>query len=72
MDKEILKTFGLNVKIERIKRGLSQEEAAEKLGFSSVYISNIELGKHNLSLTNAHKFSKFYNKTIDYLLTEKA
>lgn len=72
MDKNMLKIFGLNVKIERIKRGFSQEQAAENLGFSSVYLSNVELGKHNLSLTNACKFAKYYNKTIDYLLTEKA
>lgn len=70
MDK-ILKIFGLNIKLERIRMGLTQEEAAEKLDFSSVYISNVESGKHKISLTNAYKFAKLYNKTLDYLLTEK-
>ena len=73
MDNEImLKIFGLNIKLERIKRGLTQESAADILDFSSVYISNVESGKHNISLSNAYKFAKFYNKTLDYLLTEKS
>ena len=73
MDNEILlKIFGLNIKLERIKRGLTQESVTEILDFSSVYISNVESGKHNISLSNAYKFAKFYNKTLDYLLTEKS
>ncbi len=73
MDNEkLLKTFGLNIKIERLKAGLSQEKVAESLNFSSVYISNVEGGKHNVSLVNAEKFAKFYQKSLDYLLTEKA
>ena len=68
----LLKIFGLNIKLERIKRGLTQESVAEILDFSSVYISNVESGKHNISLSNAYKFAKFYNKTLDYLLTEKS
>lgn len=74
MDKEnLLKIFGLNLKLERIKLGLTQEMLAEKLDFSAVYISNVEKGKHNqVSLINAKKFANFYGKTLDYLLTEKS
>lgn len=73
MDNEhLLKIFGLNIKIERIKMGLSQEKVAESLDFSSVYVSNVESGKHKISLVNAYKFSKFYKKSLDYLLTEKS
>lgn len=70
MDK-LLKTFGLNIKLERIRLGLTQENVAEKLDFSSVYVSNVESGKHKISLINAYKFAQFYNKSLDYLLTEK-
>lgn len=72
MDKLLLKTFGLNIKLERIRLGLTQEEVAEKLDFSSVYISNVESGKHKISLINAYKFAQFYKKSLDYLLTEKS
>ena len=70
-EKQILETFGLNVKYEREKLKLKQEELAEFLGVSTVYISNIENGKHKISLTNALKFSLYFNKTLDYLLKEK-
>lgn len=70
-NKNLLKIFGMNIKIERMKRNLSQEKVAEALDFSSVYLSNVELGKHKLSLVNASKFADYYGKTIDYLLTEK-
>ena len=72
MDKELLKTFGINIKFERIKLGYSQEKVAESLEFSTVYLSNVELGKHNISLSNANKFAKYYKKTLDYLIAEKA
>lgn len=71
MDNKLLKTFGLNIKFERQKQKLSQEKIAEDLNFSTVYISNVESGKHNISLTNAYKFAKYFNKSVDYLLTEK-
>ena len=55
MTDNILKIFGLNLKLERVRLGLTQEQVAEKLDFSSVYISNVESGKHNqVSLINAY------------------
>ena len=70
-DETLLKTFGMNIKFERLKRKLSQEKVAEALEVSAVYISNVESGKHSISLVNANKFANFYEKTLDYLLTEK-
>jgi len=70
-DETLLKTFGMNIKFERLKRKLSQEKVAEALEVSAVYISNVESGKHSISLVNANKFASFYGKPLDYLLTEK-
>ena len=70
-DETLLKTFGMNIKFERLKRKLSQEKVAEALEVSAVYISNVESGKHSISLVNANKFANFYGKPLDYLLTEK-
>ena len=67
----ILKTFGLNIKFERTKLGYTQEKVAEELNLSTVYISNVESGKCDLSLSNAAKFARFYKKSLDYLITEK-
>ena len=70
-EKELLKTFGFNLKIERLKRKISQEVLAGALNVSSVYISNVESGKHNLSLINALKFCDYFNLNIEYLLKQK-
>ncbi len=71
-NKKLLKIYGLNLKFERTKLGVTQEKVAEGLDVSTVYVSNVESGKCDLSLTNAYKFAKFYNKSLDYLLTEKS
>lgn len=72
-DKELLVIFGLNLKYERLKHKYSQEKVAEELNFSTSYVSNVESGKHNqVSLINAYKFARFYQKSLDYLLTEKS
>ena len=44
MDKNILRILGKNIKIERIRNDLSQEQLAEKAGVSTRTISLIENG----------------------------
>ncbi|MBQ8458753.1 helix-turn-helix transcriptional regulator [bacterium] len=70
-DELILQTFGINIKIERLKLKISQEEVANLLNFSASYVSNVESGKHRVSLINAFRFAKFYKKSLDYLLREQ-
>ncbi len=50
--KEILKEFGRNLKAERNRAGLSQEQLAEKVGLSyGQIIGMIERGETNTSLS---------------------
>ena len=44
---------------------------AEALNVSSVYISNVESGKHNISLVNALKFSNYFKQPVEFFLQEK-
>ncbi|MBP3924842.1 helix-turn-helix transcriptional regulator [bacterium] len=49
---EILKEFGRNLKAERNRAGLSQEELAERIGLSyGQVIGTIERGETNTSLS---------------------
>ncbi len=69
MDKDVLlKKFGKNVKIERIKKDLTQEQLAEIMNVSQNYIANIERGKANMSLAKIYELSKFLNVNIEKLL----
>lgn len=40
---DLLKKFGKNVKIERVKKDLTREMLAEKMNVSVHYLSSIEL-----------------------------
>lgn len=69
MDKTtLLKKFGKNVKIERIKKDLTQEQLAEIMNVSQNYIANIERGKANMSLVKLYELSKFLNVKLEKLL----
>ena len=69
--KELLKRFGKNVKIERIKKDLTQEQLAELMGISQNYIACIEIGKQNMSLGKVLELASFLEVDIHELLNFK-
>jgi len=64
MSKEVLKIFGQNVRKERIRKGLSQEELAAKAGLHRTYIGMIERSEKNITLVNVQKISRALNLKI--------
>jgi transcriptional regulator with XRE-family HTH domain len=69
MDKKtLLKKFGKNVKIERIKRDLTQENLAEILDVNSNYVACIECGRQNMSLGKILELSNALDTDIENLL----
>jgi transcriptional regulator with XRE-family HTH domain len=69
MDKKtLLKKFGKNLKIERIKQDLTQEKLAEKMCVSQNFIASIECGNANMSLAKILELSQVLNINISYLL----
>ena len=72
MNKEtLLKKFGKNVKIERVKKDLTQEQLAEIMGVSQNYVASIEGGKENMSLGKILELTKALNIDIEVLLVFK-
>ncbi len=68
---ELLKQFGKNVKIERIKKDLSQEKLSNIMNVNQNYISSIENGKENMSLGKILELSQYINTDINNLLDFK-
>lgn len=69
MDKHaLLKKFGKNVKIERIKKDLTQEKLAEILDVNSNYIACIECGRQNMSLGKVLELANALGVDIEVLL----
>lgn len=65
---ELLKKFGKNVKIERIKKDLTQEQLAEILDVSQNYIACVETGKQNMSLWKILELAQALNTNIENLI----
>ena len=62
-------TFGENVKKERVKLKLSQEELAHQTGFCVSYVSMLERGQRDPSLATLGVFATTLNVTPGALLT---
>ena len=57
------------MKIERIKKDLTQEQLAEIMNISQNYIANVECGKVNMSLAKVLELSRGLNVNINVLLS---
>lgn len=68
---ELLKKFGKNVKLERIKKDLTQEKLGEIMNVDQNYISRIENGKENMSLGKVLELANYLNTDINNLLNFK-
>jgi len=71
MKKTISEKLGLNFKTLRIEKGLSQGEIAEAIGVSRSYISNIENGKVNPTLSTIEKLAEIIGVSIGKLANNK-
>ena len=63
--------YGSRIRSLRKKRGLTQEQLAEKMNVSTPYIAKIETGKQTGPVELAVEFAAFFEVSLDYLLGEK-
>ena len=63
--------YGSRIRSLRKKRGLTQEQLAEKMNVSTPYIAKIETGKQTGPVELAVEFAEFFEVSLDYLLAEK-
>lgn len=70
MSEEILNRFGYAVRRIRQDRHISQEQLADMCSLHRTYISDVELGKRNVSLENIEKMALAFDMTIAELFTE--
>ncbi len=71
-NQDILKTFGLNVKIERLKMGLTQAQLAETLNIHEKHICKIETGHQNVTLKTLSKIAGALDVKWNALLETKS
>ena len=69
MTKEnLMKIVGNNLRFYRMKRNMTQEELAEKVGVSISFCANIERGKKGVSMFALRDFADALDITVNQLL----
>lgn len=64
MKSEILLKYGQVVRKIRLEKGISQETLAELSGLHRTYMSDVELGKRNVSLENIDRIANALDVSI--------
>ena len=67
---DILIRYGQAVRKIRLEQEISQEELADRCGLHRTYISDIELGKRNLSLENIERIAISLNRSLSEFFKE--
>lgn len=70
MQTELLIRFGKTIRRLRTQQNLSQEAFADLCELHRTYISDIELGKRNVSLENIEKIAKALGTNVSQLFSE--
>lgn len=68
MKEDILIKFGNKIRQERIKKHLSQEAFADKIGVHRTYIGMIERAEKNITLRNIKKIADGLGISISELM----
>lgn len=70
MHKNILLAYGNTIRAIRQNKKISQEELADLCGLHRTYISDVELGKRNVSLENIDKIAHALDVNISEIFIE--
>lgn len=69
-DTRFLRAFGIVVKRQRESTGASQEHLAELAGLHRTYVSDIERGIRNLTVSSASRIANGLNVPVSFLIAE--
>ena len=67
-DDNLSKKFGLKIKIERVKLGVSQEKLAEKAGLNRNSIGAIERGESSPTLDTINSLAKAFGLSLQEIM----
>ena len=68
MSKSTAQRFGENMKKIRLEKSMSQGDICRALELDRAYISNVENGKQNLTISTMEKVAKVLGVSVDQLL----
>jgi len=72
ISEKYLKQIGANIKMLRCSQGLTQEQLAEMAEVNEKHLSDIELGKQNISIEYLCKISEALQTSVEFLIGANA
>ncbi|MBM4452241.1 MAG: helix-turn-helix transcriptional regulator [Chloroflexi bacterium] len=66
------RSIGMRIQQARQELGLTQEELAARLGYTQAALSNYELGKRRLHITNLEQIAQTLGKPLSYFIESPA
>jgi transcriptional regulator with XRE-family HTH domain len=66
----LLASIGGHLRRLRLKRGLTQEQAAEALGLAAKYLARVERGEVHIGVGTLVRFARYYDVDPGKLLRE--
>lgn len=69
---DVRQILATNMRLARIAAGISQEELAHRAGIDRTYVSGIERGKRNPTITVVARFAEALGTTTATLLARDA
>jgi DNA-binding XRE family transcriptional regulator len=67
-----LRAFGLNLKLERVKRGLSQEEFAELIGLHRTFYGQLERGQRGVNIVELPRIAHVLGVEPGHLIPQRS
>jgi transcriptional regulator with XRE-family HTH domain len=61
---DLAAVFGANLRAARVKLGLTQAQLAERAGLLQPYLSLVEAGKQNVTLSTAQALAKVVHQDV--------
>jgi transcriptional regulator with XRE-family HTH domain len=68
---DVRERVGLNLQRLRREKGLSQEELADLAGIHQTYLSGVERGKRNPTVTVLHRIAEALGADIEDLVSRR-
>jgi len=65
-----MQRFGEKLRTLREQRGITQQQLADELGFSQVYLANLELGKKKPNVELLLKLSVLFGVSVDEMIKD--
>ena len=68
LTEELRRNFGENLRAVRVKAGMTQAQLADRVGLTQQYVSLVEVGRQNLTLSTMAMLARIFGQDVVIML----